>query len=286
MKFDVPTTAQTVLALLTALGLKILGAVVIWFIGRWLIRMALNLTGRALDRQGLDSTLVSYIRSGLGLVLNIILIVALLGFFGVQTASFAALLAGVGIAVGVAWSGLLSNFASGLFLLVLRPFKVDDYVEAGGVTGTVEAIGLFATTLNTPENVTAIVGNAKIFGDTIKNFTRNDYRRVDLVAQLPHEVDPAQAMALLRQGVERVPNVLPTPAPTVEILQFTLAGPVLAVRPFCANEHYWQVYFDTNHLIRDAFSRAGYPAPEQHYAFRGKMDPQEMRVISSVGNVA
>jgi len=216
------------------------------------------------------------------LLLNVILIVALLGFFGVQTASFAALLAGIGLAIGMAWSGLLSNFAAGLFLLVLRPFTVNDYVEAGGVTGTVESIGLFATTLNLPENVIAIVGNAKVFGDTIRNFTRNNYRRVDLTATLSHAVDPSQAITLLREAIIRIPNVLANPSPTVEILQLTLAGPVLAVRPFCANEHYWQVYFDTNRLIRDTFAQAGYPAPEQHYALRGNLEPGQTRLFSNV----
>jgi small conductance mechanosensitive channel len=273
---------QTGLALLTAFGLKILGAIVLWFVGRWLIRMATTLTARALDRQGMDRTLVTYMRSGLGLVLTVVLIVALLGMFGVQTASFAALLAGVGIAVGMAWSGLLSNFAAGMFLLVLRPFKVADYVEAGGVTGTVETIGLFTTTLNLPENVTAIVGNAKVFGDTIRNYTHNDYRRVDLTAHLSHDVDSGQAIALLREGLARIPNVLPNPAPTVEILEFSLAGPVLAVRPFCANEHYWQVYFETNRLIRDSFTAAGFPAPEQHYAIHGQLESQAMPVITKV----
>ena len=165
---------------------------------------------------------------------------------------------------------------------MLRPFKVGDYVEAGGVTGTVESIGLFATTLNLPENVIAIVGNGKVFGDTIRNFTRNDYRRVDLTATLSHEVDPTHAMALLREGIVHIPNVLPNPSPTVEILQLTLAGPVLAVRPFCANEHYWQVYFDTNRLIRDSFTQAGYPVPERHYAFRGKLDQAQAQTASSV----
>jgi small conductance mechanosensitive channel len=263
------TTIQTGLALLTAVALKVLGAIVIWFVGRWLIRFGLNIMGRALDRQSLDRTLVGYLQSALGILLNVVLVVALLGFFGVQTASFAALLVGVGLAIGAAWSGLLANFAAGFFLLVLRPFKTGDYVEVGGVTGTVEAIGLFTTTLNTPGNVVAIVGNAKVFGDTIQNYTRNDYRRVDLAVELSHEVDPNQAIALLKDGIAQIPNVLPNPAPTIEIFEFTLAGPRLVVRPFCANEHYWQVYFDTNRMIRNTFGKAGFAAPEYHHAVRG-----------------
>jgi small conductance mechanosensitive channel len=266
------TTIQTGIALLTAVGLKVLGAIVIWFVGRWLIRFARTMTGRALKRQNLDRTLVAYVESALGILLNVVLVVALLGFFGVETASFAALLVGVGLAIGAAWSGLLANFAAGFFLLVLRPFKVGDYVEVGGVTGTVEAIGLFTTTLNTPANVVAIVGNSKVFGDTIQNYTTNNYRRVDLTVGLSHEVDPSQAIALLKDGIAQIANVLPTPAPTIEIFEFTLAGPILVVRPFCANEHYWQVYFDTNRMIRNTFSQAGFPVPEYHHAVRGNLE--------------
>jgi small conductance mechanosensitive channel len=271
------TTIQTGLALLTAVALKVVGAIVIWFVGRWLIRFALKIMGRALDKQSLDRTLVAYMQSALGILLNVVLVVALLGFFGVQTASFAALLVGVGLAIGAAWSGLLANFAAGFFLLVLRPFKAGDYVEVGGVTGTVETIGLFTTTLNTPANVVAIVGNAKVFGDTIQNYTRNDYRRVDLTVGLSHEVDPSQAIALLKDGITHIANVLPSPAPTVEVFEFTLAGPILVVRPFCANEHYWQVYFDTNRMIRSTFSKAGFPPPESHYAVRGNLEGEGAR---------
>lgn len=268
---------QTAMSLLTTVAMKIVGAIVIWFVGRWLIRLAVKLTSRALARQSLDRTLVAYVNSTLRIVLNIVLVVALLGFFGVETASFAALLVGVGLAVGAAWSGLLANFAAGAFLLVLRPFKVGDYVEVGGVTGTVETIGLFTTTLNTPANVNAIVGNSKVFADTIQNYTRNDYRRVDLTVALSHEVDPNQAIALLKDAIRRIPNVLATPEPVIEVFEFTLAGPVLVVRPFCANEHYWQVYFDTNRMIRNTFGQAGFPAPAQHYAVRGKLEGEAER---------
>lgn len=150
------------------------------------------------------------------------------------------------------------------------------------MTGTVESIELFTTTLNTPANVVAIVGNAKVFGDTIQNYTRNDYRRVDLTAQLPHEVDPGQAIAMLKNGISRIPNVILIPAPVVEILEFTLAGPMLVVRPFCANEHYWQVYFDTNRMIRSTFGAAGFPAPEQHHFVHGRLEEGKVRTMRSV----
>jgi small conductance mechanosensitive channel len=278
MNFNLDAMTQTVTTLVTTVGLKILGAIAIWIVGRWLIALFIRLIEGALTRQKIDPTLIRYIHSAVAALLNIVLVVAILGFFGVETTSFAALLAAAGIAIGMAWSGLLANFAGGVFLVVLQPFKVGDFVTVAGITGTVDAIGLFATTLNTPDNVKTIVGNGKIFGDTIQNFSANPYRRVELTAQLAHNVDPEAAVALLKPALAQLPNVLADPAPDVEILTFNLAGPVLAVRPYCNNQHYWQVYFDTNKLIRDVFSRAGYPVPEQHYSVRGG---EELRLAKS-----
>jgi small conductance mechanosensitive channel len=127
---------------------------------------------------------------------------------------------------------------------------------------------LFVTTINTPDNVQTFVGNNKIFGDTIQNYTTNPYRRVERVAQLHHSVDHKAAIRLLKERLSQIPNVMSDPAPEVEVLDFNLAGPVLAVRPYCHNDHYWQVYFDTNSLIREAFGEAGFPAPEQYLAVR------------------
>ncbi len=259
---DLPPWAAGVVAQLTAFGLKLLGAVAVWIIGRRLIALAVNLVTRGVRRQGIDETLVAYIGSGLRILLDVVLVVAILGFFGVETTTFAALLAGAGIAIGTAWGGILTNFAAGVFLVGLRPFKTGDFVTAAGITGTIVEIGLLATVVNTPDNIRTIIGNGKILADTIQNFSANPYRRVELVAQLHYTVDPA-AMQLLRDRLPCIPNVVADPAPEVEILQFTPAGPLLAVRPFCNNTDYWQVYFDTNRAIRETFATAGYPTPEQ-----------------------
>jgi small conductance mechanosensitive channel len=233
-----------------------------------IIGFVVKLIGRSLTRQRVDPTLGRYVASTINVILNIVLVIAILNVFGVETTTFAALLAAAGVAIGLAWSGLLGNFAAGAFLVVLRPFKVGDFVTVGGVTGTVEEVGLFVTSLDTPDNIRTFVGNNKILSDTIQNFSANAYRRVDLVAQLNHGVDPAGAVRLLKERLARIANVLTTPPPDVEILQFNLAGPVLAVRPYCHNAHYWQVYFDTNRVIRESFGEAGYPVPEQHYRVR------------------
>jgi small conductance mechanosensitive channel len=254
--------------ILIGIGLKIAGAIVVWFVGRWLIALSMRLLSAGLTRQHVEATLNRYLISFLTIALNIVLVVAILGYFGLQTTSFAALLAGAGLAIGAAWAGLLSNFAAGAFLLMLRPFKVGDYILAGGVEGTVHEIGLFTTTIHTPDNVVTIVGNTKIFNDDIKNYSTNPYRRVELVAQLAHGVDPADAAARLKPVLAQIPNVLAKPEPDVEILTFNERGPLLAVRPYCNNAQYWQVYFDTNEAIRSTFASAAYPVPEAHIVGR------------------
>lgn len=245
----------------TDIGLKILAAIVFWVVGRWLIGVAVNLVRASLERQKVDPTVLRYLGSVITVTLNVLLVIGILGYFGIQTTTFAALIAAAGVAIGMAWSGLLSNFAAGAFMIVLRPMKVGDFVTVAGVTGTVTELGLFTTTINTPDNVQTIVGNNKVFSDNIQNFTVNPFRRVDLKCQLSGAADHRAAMALLREKIAQIPNVVSQPGVDVEILDFTLVGPVLAVRPYCHNDHYWQVYFDSNKVIREALAEAGFPAP-------------------------
>jgi small conductance mechanosensitive channel len=266
---DVNTLIQSASVTLVAVAWKVAGAVALWLVGRWLISFALRLLGRTLAQQKFDVTLARYMQTTLSILLNVALVVAILGFFGVETTTFAALLAAGGVAIGVAWGGLLANFAAGAFLVFLRPFKVGDFVTVGGVTGTVDAIGLFGTTINTPDNVLNIVGNNKIFSETIQNYSSNPYRRVDLTATISNAVDHRDAIRLLKERLPKIPNVLSMPAPDVDVLQFTPAGPLLCVRPYCSNQHYWQVYFDTNRLIRESFGEAGYPVAVPAYAVTG-----------------
>jgi small conductance mechanosensitive channel len=187
-----------------------------WVIGRRLIGVVLNMIRASLERQKVDPTVLRYLGSVITVTLNVLLVVGILGYFGIQTTTFAAFIAAAGVAIGMAWSGLLANFAGGAFLVVLRPIKVSDFVT--------------------------IVGNNKIFSDTIQNFTVNRYRRVDFKCQLSGAADHKAAMALLREKIATIPNVLAEPKVDVEIIDFNLVGPVLAVRPYCHNDNYWQVY--------------------------------------------
>jgi small conductance mechanosensitive channel len=243
------------------LAIKVLAAIAFWFVGRWLIARVIGLVQASMHRNHIDATLTRYLGSIISVALNIALVLGILGYFGIQTTSIAAMLAGAGVAIGAAWSGMLGNFAAGAFMMVLRPFKVGDFVSVGGISGTVHELGLFGTTIVTPDNVLTLVGNGKIFADTIQNFSALPYRRVERTAQLAGGVDHADAIARFRAAVAQIPNVMKDPAPDVSLLDMNLVGPVIAVRPYCHTDHYWQVYFDTNEAIVRVCREAGWPAP-------------------------
>ena len=245
----------------TEVAMKVLAAIAFWVVGRWLIGRVIAIVQAAMNRNSVDPTLTKYMGSIIAIALNVALVLGILGYFGIQTTSFAAMLAGAGVAIGAAWSGLLGNFAAGAFMLILRPFKVGDYVSVGGVTGTVHELGLFGTTLITPDNVMTIVGNGKIFGDTIQNFSVLPSRRIERVAQLAGSVDPLDAIARFKTALARIPNVSTDKPPEVNLLDANLNGPVISVRPYAHTDHYWQVYFDTNEAIARVCKEAGWPAP-------------------------
>lgn len=265
LNFDLGNLVTTYLI---PLGWKLAGAILLWIVGGWVINVVGNLSNRGMTRQKVEPTLIRYVEATLRVVMRIVLVIVILSVFGIETTSFAALLAAAGIAIGAAWSGLLANFAAGAFLIILRPFKVGDFISGGGVTGTVREIGLFATTIDQPDNVLTTIGNNKLFSDNIVNFSANPSRRVDLFAQIAHGVDPQQAMALIRARIVQIPNVLANPAPDVEILEFNAAGTKLVVRPYCHNDHYWQVYFDTNKAIAEVGGANGWPIPAPHQVLR------------------
>lgn len=252
---------QVLIDYVSRFGLKIVGAVVLWIIGSVVINAISRLTERGMTARRVDATLIRYSQGALRVVLRIALLIAVLSVFGIETTSFAALIAAAGVAIGVAWSGLLANFASGIFLMILRPFKVGDVINAGGVAGTVVEIGLFATTLNTADNLCVTVGNNKLFADNIGNYSVNEYRRVDLSMQLAHGVDPLEASRRLLERLERIPNVRKTPAPSVGVAEFNLHGTKLAVSLFCDNPHCGQVSGDANKVIYELGVQAGWPLP-------------------------
>lgn len=232
------------------LALKVLAAIAAWLLGRWLIAVVLRMAGSAFEYGSrLDTTLTTYLRSILGFMLNVLLILAIMDMFGVKTTSFAALLAGAGLAIGTAWGGLLTHFAAGVFMQVLRPFKVGDFIQGGGVSGKVKEIGLFGTTLVSPDAVHTIIGNNALFSGAIQNFSMPPRRPVDCEAKLGKGRDTGAAIDRIRVAITGIPNVLDKPPLEIEILDARAEGTVLAVRPYCLAAHYVQVLMDARAAI-------------------------------------
>ena len=272
---DLASIQTFVSTTLAAFALRVLAAVAFLIAGRWLIGRVVSLMQAAMNRNHVDPTLTKYLGSIVAIALNITLVIGILGYFGIETTSFAAMLAGAGVAIGAAWSGMLGNFAAGAFMLVLRPFKVGDFVQIGGIVGTVHELGLFGTLLITPDNVLTLVGNTKAFGDVVVNYSARPVRRVERTAQLAGGVDVQEALQRFKAALALIPNVATTPAPEVNVLDINLVGCVIAVRPYCHTDHYWQVYFDTNEAIVRVCKEAGWPAPTPAQAIKLVEMPQQ-----------
>ena len=247
---------------------RVLGAVALWVIGGMLIGFACRLVGKAMSAR-IDRTMTAYVTSALSILLRVVLIVGILGMFGVESTSFAALLAAGGVAIGMAWSGLLANFAAGVFLVLLRPFKVGDVITAAGVTGMVKEIGMFATTLDTRDNVRIFVGNNKLFADNIVNLSHNPYSRIEVRAQLANNVNPFEVAARIRELVAQIPNVLSEPAPEVGVLEYNAAGTLLYVRPYVRSGEQEAVTGAAFRVIAEATAGLPVPAPFQVHLQQG-----------------
>jgi small conductance mechanosensitive channel len=247
---------------------RLLGAIALWIAGAFGIRMVRRVIHLALERRNLDATLARYVESTLDLSLKLLLLLTVFGVFGVETTSFAAVLAAVGIAIGAAWSGLLSNFAAGVFLITLKPFNVGDLIIAGGSMGFVQEVGLFVTKLHTESNVRVFIGNSRLLSETLQNLSVNPIVRVDLKVVLPHGIKPREAIRALDERIRKIPQVSQETPPQIGIFEFTLEGPLLVVRPFCEPKDYLTVFYETNLAIADTFEAAGYPVPEQRHVLR------------------
>jgi len=248
---------------------KLLGALVLWFGGGWLIRLGVRFMRQAMRHSSLDPTMAGYLVNFIAVILRVILVVAILGFFGIPTASFAALLAGAGVAIGAAWSGMLGNFAAGVFLQMFRPFSVGDLICAAGVTGTVEEIGMFMSSILAVDHVRNIVPNSKLFGDTIQNFSSHAYRRVDLTLQLEQGADVDQAMDMIRGALREIDHQVDGLAPELVVLEINAWGPKLAVRPYALSSHFVQVRAECTRILAELIRGGDLPVargPLEHLA--------------------
>jgi small conductance mechanosensitive channel len=246
---------------ISAWGLQVLGALVVLVVGRWAARWARRALERALARSKLDATLTPFL-SGLAYYLMLtFVVIAVLGLFGVQTASLIAVLGAAGLAVGLALQGTLANFAAGVMLLGFRPFGVGDYVEAGGTAGSVAEIGIFTTRLNTPDNVQILVPNAAIYGAVIKNYSANDTRRNDLTMSISYGDDIGRAIGVIRSVLAGDDRVLAEPEPVIAVGALGESSVDLVVRPWCARTDYWPLRFDLTRKLKEELEAAGCTIP-------------------------
>ena len=242
-------------------GLKIIGAIVILIVGRIIAGIVRNLVRKVLNKRKVDDTVSSFLGTLVYAIIIIAVLLAVLGKFGVDTASFVVVLGAVGFAIGFALQGSLSNFASGVMIIVFRPYKMGDFIEVAGTAGVVQDIHLFNTIINTPDNIKVIVPNGKIAGDVIRNITGNDTRRVDLVIGIAYDSPIGTAMEVAMNVVKGDERVLEEPEPQVAVSELADSSVNLVVRPWVKKEDYWGVRFDVTHKIKEAFDENGIEIP-------------------------
>jgi small conductance mechanosensitive channel len=259
--FSLENLIPLVSTVLAGWGLKVLGALVVLFIGRQLAKWIRRGVRGALQRGQMDATLVPFISSLVYYLVLAFVVIAVLGMVGIQTASIIAVLGAAGLAVGLALQGTLSNFASGVMLLVFRPFKVGDYIEAAGSGGTVQAVGIFTTTLTTPDNVGVVIPNTAVWGSTIKNYAAQTTRRLDLVVRIGYSDDIGTAMDTISRVLQGDPRVLPDPAPVVAVSELGDSSVNLVVRPWCRREDFWPLRCDLTRAFKEELERAGCSIP-------------------------
>lgn len=242
-------------------GINILFAVATFFFGRILARLFNGLLAKILKKSKMDDMLVNFITSISYALMLLVVIIAALDRLGVDTTSMVALIGAAGLAVGLALQGSLQNFASGVMLIVFRPFKNGDFVEAGGTTGIVEEITIFTTTMRTPDNKEVIVPNGSIFGGTITNFSARDTRRVDLVFGIGYGDDLLKAKSTLQAIVASDERILQDPEPTIAVSELADSSVNFVVRPWVKTADYWDVYFDLTEKVKLTFDKEGISIP-------------------------
>lgn len=246
-------------------GLKVIAAILILVVGRYAAKAIRGFLGRALQKGTVDETLVSFVSSLTYVAIMAFVIIAALGKLGVQTASFVAVLAAAGLAIGLALQGSLSNFAAGFLLIIFKPFKVGDFIEGGGATGVVEEIGIFTTELRSPDNKKIIVPNAKMTSDNIVNYTAKDVRRVDIVAGVSYGDDIDKVREVLAGIFAKDERILQDPAPTIGVVALADSSVNFAVRCWVKTDDYWDVFFAVQENIKKRFDAEGIsiPFPQQ-----------------------
>ena len=252
---------ETVLDYASLYGLKIIAALAIFFIGKWVARKLVDFCKSLMKKSDVDDTLVSFgdnILYGLALAF---VVIAALSQLGVETTSLAAVIAAAGLAIGLALQGSLSNFAAGVMIILFRPFQIGDFVEAGGASGTIEDISIFTTIFKTPDNKQVVVPNNAITSGNITNFSAKDTRRVDLVVGVGYGDDLQKVKKVLGDLVAAESRILKDPAPVIAVSELADSSVNLVVRPWVKSADYWGVYFDLTEAIKTTFDKEGISIP-------------------------
>jgi len=247
--------------LVTVFGVKILAALAVFIIGRWVVKYLGNLAQRVMEKRHVDPTLTKFVASLTYIALLTFVIIAALGMLGIQTTSFIAVLGAAGLAVGLALQGSLSNFAAGVLMIIFRPIKVGDFIEAAGVAGTVEEIQIFTTQLATTDNKTIIIPNGKLTADNIINYSAQETRRVDMTVGVAYDADLAHVKNVLNDIIGKDERILADPEPQVAVAELADNSVNFVVRVWTNTANYWGVMFDTTETIKNRFDKEGIGIP-------------------------
>ena len=259
---DIP---MKIYAYLAANLMSLVYAILIFAIGKWIAKKLSIIIEKTLNKANIDKTLSNFARSMVYIGIMAFVIIAALKKAGVEVASFAVVIGAAGLAIGMALQGSLSNFASGVLLIIFKPFRVEDFVEIGGIKGVVKEIEIFNTVLNTPDNIKVIVPNSQVTGGHITNYTAHDKRRVDLVIGVSYEDDLQKTRKVITEVLESDERVLKDPAPQVAVSELADSSVNFVVRPWCKTSEYWDVYFGLTEKIKVALDKNGIsiPYPQQ-----------------------
>lgn len=250
--------------LIVDFGPKLLAAIAIWIIGSWIIKAMMKVLKKAMNKRDYDESLEKFLLNLCNWSLKILLIVVVLGTVGVETTSFAAILAAAGLAIGMALQGSLANFAGGVLIMIFKPIRIGDLIEAQGEIGVVKEIEIFTTKLTGLSNKEIIIPNAALSNGNIVNYTTEGTRRVDLVFGVGYDSDIKQTKEVLMNVLTSHDKVLSDPAPAVTVLELADSSINFAVRPWCKTEDYWDVYFDVTEHTKEALDAAGIEIPYPH----------------------
>jgi small conductance mechanosensitive channel len=264
----IPTSVEEVSQLWTqvqdvvaAWGLKVIAALAILIIGRWVAMMVRRGVRRMMEKSGADPIIIGFVTSITYIALLAFVVIAALGQLGIQTTSFIAILGAAGLAVGLALQGSLANFAAGFLMIIFRPFRVGDFIEGAGVAGVVEAIQIFTTTLRTGDNKTIIIPNAKLSGDNIINYSAKETRRVDMTVGVAYDADLSKVKHVLNDIIVKESRVHADPAPQVAVAELADSSVNFVVRVWTNTADYWGVKFEFTETIKNRFDEEGIGIP-------------------------